>query len=162
MQEGGAQMVKLEGDGGMAEIVRQLTRHGVPVCSHLGLLPQTVHKLGGYLVQGREEQAARRMIDDALLLQDAGTDVLLVECIPAELAERLTAALDIPVIGIGAGPACDAQVLVLYDMLDITLGRRPRFSSNFMANQHSVRGAVEAYVRAVKEGVFPGPEHCIA
>lgn len=162
MQEGGAQMVKLEGDGSMAEIVRQLTRHGVPVCSHLGLLPQTVHKLGGYLVQGREEQAARRMIDDALLLQDAGTDVLLVECIPAELAERLTAALDIPVIGIGAGPACDAQVLVLYDMLDITLGRRPRFSSNFMANQHSVRGAVEAYVRAVKEGVFPGPEHCIA
>jgi len=162
MQEGRAQMVKLEGDGGMAEIVRQLSRHGVPVCSHLGLLPQSVHKLGGYLVQGREEQAARRMIDDALLLQDARTDVLLVECIPAELAARLTEALDIPVIGIGAGSACDAQVLVLYDMLDITLGRRPKFSHNFMANQQSVRGAVEAYVRAVKEGAFPGPEHGIA
>lgn len=162
MQEGHAQIVKLEGDGALAETVRQLSRNGVPVCAHLGLLPQTVHKLGGYKIQGREAGAAQKIIDDALLLQDAGADVLLVECIPAELGSRLAETLDIPVIGIGAGPGCDAQVLVLYDMLDITLGRRPRFSKNFMEGQGSIRAAVEAYVRAVKEGTFPGPEHCLA
>jgi 3-methyl-2-oxobutanoate hydroxymethyltransferase len=162
MQEGLAQMVKLEGDGSLAETVRQLSRTGVPVCMHLGLLPQSIHKLGGYRVQGREEAAARKMIDEALLLQDAGSDVLLVECIPAELAARLTEALEVPLIGIGAGPACDAQVLVLYDTLGITPGRRPKFSRNFLEGQNSIQGAVEAYVRAVKQGEFPGPEHCLA
>lgn len=162
MQEGHAQMVKLEGDADLLETVRQLSRNGVPVCVHLGLLPQSIHKLGGYKVQGREESAANRIIDAALRVQDAGSDVLLVECVPAELAARLTETLDIPVIGIGAGPACDAQVLVLYDMLDITVGRRPRFSKNFMEGQNSVRGAVDAYVLAVKQGRFPGPEHCVA
>jgi 3-methyl-2-oxobutanoate hydroxymethyltransferase len=162
MQEGGAQMVKLEGGGWLVETVRQLSRNGIPVCAHLGLLPQSVHKLGGYRVQGREEASARQIIDEALALQEAGADVALVECIPAELAARLTEALDIPLIGIGAGAGCDAQVLVSYDMLGITPGRRPRFSKNFLTGHDSLQAAVEAYVRAVKSGEFPGPEHCIA
>jgi 3-methyl-2-oxobutanoate hydroxymethyltransferase len=162
MQEGYAHVVKLEGNGNLAETVRQLARNGIPVCVHLGLLPQSVHKLGGYKVQGREEVVARQMIDDALRLQDAGADVALVECIPAELAARLSETLEIPVIGIGAGPGCDAQVLVSYDMLDITPGRRPSFSKNFMEGQSSVQAAIAAYVRAVKQGDFPGPEHCVA
>ena len=162
MGEGGAQIVKLEGGGWLVETVRQLSRNGIPVCAHLGLLPQSVNKLGGYKVQGREETAARQMIDEALALQDAGADVALVECIPAELAARLTQALDIPLIGIGAGPHCDAQVLVSYDMLGITPGRRPKFSKNFLTGRDSLQAAVEAYVAAVKSGEFPGPEHCIA
>ena len=162
MGEGGAQMVKLEGGGWLAETVRQMSRNGIPVCVHLGLLPQSVHKLGGYKVQGREEAAARQMIDEALALQDAGADVALVECIPAELAARLTEALEIPLIGIGAGPHCDAQVLVCYDMLGITPGRRPKFSKNFLTGHDSLQAAVAAYVAAVKSGAFPGPEHCMA
>jgi 3-methyl-2-oxobutanoate hydroxymethyltransferase len=162
MQEGGAQMVKLEGGGWLVETVRQLSRNGIPVCAHLGLLPQSVHKLGGYRVQGREEASARQIIDEALALQEAGADVALVECIPAELAARLTEVLEIPLIGIGAGAGCDAQVLVSYDMLGITPGRRPRFSKNFLTGHDSLQAAVEAYVRAVKSGEFPGPEHCIA
>ncbi|MCP5158393.1 MAG: 3-methyl-2-oxobutanoate hydroxymethyltransferase [Gammaproteobacteria bacterium] len=162
MQEGGAQMVKLEGGAWLVETVRQLSRNGIPVCAHLGLLPQSIHKLGGYKVQGREEATARQIIDEALALQDAGADVALVECIPAELAARLTKALAIPLIGIGAGPDCDAQVLVSYDILGITQGHRPRFSKNFLAGHNSLQAAVEAYVHAVKGGTFPGPEHCIA
>ncbi len=159
MQEGGAHMVKLEGGGELAEIVHQLGRRGIPVCAHLGLSPQSVHKLGGYRVQGREASAASKMIDEALMLQDAGADVLLLECIPAALAARLTEQLKIPVIGIGAGPNCDAQVLVLHDILGITLGHRPRFSKDFMVGQKSVQDAIRAYVQAVKSGEFPGLEH---
>ena len=162
MQEGGAHLVKLEGGGYLAETVRQLSRNGIPVCAHLGLLPQSVHKLGGYKVQGREEAAARQILDEALALQEAGADVALVECIPAELTARLTEALDIPLIGIGAGPSCDAQVLVCYDMLGITPGRRPKFSKNFLTGCDSLQAAVATYVRAVKSGEFPGPDHCIA
>jgi 3-methyl-2-oxobutanoate hydroxymethyltransferase len=162
MQEGGAHIVKLEGGAELCELVRQLSRNGIPVCAHLGLLPQSVHKLGGYKVQGREEVAAQRMLDEALALEDAGADIALVECIPAELAGRLRDALRIPLIGIGAGANCDAQVLVSYDMLGITLGRRPKFSKNFLSGHDSVQAAVEAYVQAVKNGDFPGPEHCIA
>ena len=162
IQEAGADCVKLEGGGWLVETVRQLSRNGIPVCAHLGLLPQSVHKLGGYKVQGREEAAARQIIDEALALQDAGADVALVECNPAELAARLTEALEIPLIGIGAGPHCDAQVLVSYDMLGITPGRRPKFSKNFLTGRDSLQAAVEAYVAAVKSGEFPGPEHCIA
>ena len=162
MQEGGAQMVKLEGGGWLAETVRQLSRNGIPVCAHLGLLPQSIHKLGGYKVQGREEAAAQQIINEALVLQDAGADMALVECIPAELAKRLTEALAIPLIGIGAGPHCDAQVLVSYDMLGSTQGHRPRFSKNFLTGRDSLQAAVETYVRAVKSSEFPGPEHCIA
>lgn len=162
MREGGAQMVKLEGGAWLVETVRQLSRNGIPVCAHLGLLPQSVHKLGGYKVQGRERAAAQQILDEALALQDAGADVALVECIPAELAARLAEALTIPLIGIGAGPGCDAQVLVSYDMLGITPGRRPKFSKNFLTGHDNLQAAVEAYVRAVKSGEFPGPEHCIA
>ncbi len=162
MGEGGAQMVKLEGGAWLVETVRQLSRNGIPVCAHLGLLPQSVHKLGGYKVQGREEADARQIIDEALALQEAGADVALVECIPAELAARLTEALEIPLIGIGAGASCDAQVLVSYDMLGITPGRRPKFSKNFLTGHDSLQAAVAAYVAAVKSGEFPGPEHCIA
>jgi len=162
MQEGGAHMVKLEGGAFLTDLVRQLSRNGIPVCAHLGLLPQSVHKLGGYKVQGREEAAARQMMDEALALQEAGADIALVECIPAELAGRLTEKLDVPLIGIGAGPNCDAQVLVSYDMLGLTPGRRPKFSKNFLTGQDSLQAAVQAYVHAVKSGEFPGPEHCIA
>ncbi len=161
MQQGLAKMVKLEGGAALAETVKTLNRNGIPVCAHLGLLPQSVHKLGGYRVQGREAWAARQMVDEALLLQDAGADLLVVECVPAELGARLTESLAIPVIGIGAGPRCDGQVLVLYDILDITRGRRPRFSRNFMEGRGSIRQAVEAYVQAVRSGEFPAPQHCL-
>ena len=160
--QAGAGMVKLEGAGHKLDVIRFLVEREIPVCAHLGLTPQSVLRLGGYKVQGREEAAARQIIDEALALQDAGADVALVECIPAELGARLAEALTIPLIGIGAGAGCDAQVLVCYDMLGITPGRRPKFSKNFLTGQDSLQAAVEAYVRAVKSGEFPGPEHCIA
>ncbi|MCP5421057.1 MAG: 3-methyl-2-oxobutanoate hydroxymethyltransferase [Gammaproteobacteria bacterium] len=162
MQEGGARILKLEGGSELVDIMRLLSRNGVPVCAHLGLMPQSVHKLGGFGVQGRESAAAQRLLDDALRLQDAGADVALVECIPADLAARLTRSLEIPVIGIGAGAFCDAQVLVLHDILGVTLGRTPRFAKNFLEGRGSVQEAVKAYVQAVKSGEFPGPEHCLA
>lgn len=160
MQEGGAQMIKLEGGQNVVEIVRLLSANGVPVCAHLGLQPQSVHKLGGYKVQGRDEATAQRLLDDALVLQEAGADLLVLECVPAELGAKLTAELAIPTIGIGAGLDCDGQVLVCYDMLDLTAGMRPKFSKNFMIGQErGVHGALEAYVRAVKDGSFPAAEH---
>ncbi len=159
MQEGGAHMVKLEGGAVQADIVRQLTERGIPVCAHLGLQPQSVHKLGGYRVQGRDASAAQVMRDDARALQAAGADILLLECVPATLAVEITLASEIPVIGIGAGPDCDAQVLVLYDMLGITLGKRPKFSKNFMQDNPTPQAAIAAYVHAVKNGIFPAPEH---
>lgn len=139
--------------------MRQLTARGIPVCAHLGLQPQSVHRLGGYRVQGRDPAAARQMLQDAQALQTAGADVLLVESIPGALAAEITGAMDIPVIGIGAGPACDGQVLVLYDMLGITPGHRPKFTRDFMQGQASVAAAVESYVLAVKSGAFPAAEH---
>jgi 3-methyl-2-oxobutanoate hydroxymethyltransferase len=136
-----------------------MTRRGIPVCAHLGLHPQSVHRLGGYRVQGRNAAAARAMVQDAKDLQDAGADVLLLESIPSALAAEITRAVDIPVIGIGAGRDCDGQVLVLYDMLGITPGRRPRFAKDFMPGQRDIRSAVQRYVEAVKQGSFPAPEH---
>ena len=141
------------------DIVRQLTARGIPVCAHLGLQPQSVHKLGGYRVQGRDTSVAQKMREDAYALQVAGADMLLLECVPVTLAEEITKALDIPVIGIGAGPACDAQVLVLYDMLGITSGKRPKFSKDFMQGHTTLQAAIEAYVHAVKTGSFPAAEH---
>jgi len=160
MQEGGAHMVKLEGGALQVETVRQLTARGIPVCAHLGLQPQSVHRLGGYRVQGRDAAAARAMLDDARSLQEAGADVLLLESIPTQLAAEITRAAEIPVIGIGAGPECDGQVLVLYDMLGITLGKRPKFARDFMTGQGHIRTAVASYIEAVKSGAFPAPEHC--
>ena len=159
MKEGGAHMVKLEGGAPMVATVQALAEHGIPVCAHLGLLPQSVNKLGGYKVQGRDDKAAHAMIADARAMEDAGADMLLLECVPSALAAEISTALEIPVIGIGAGPGCDAQVLVLYDMLGITSGKRPRFVKDFLPEGGDVRGAVAAYVKAVKEGGFPGVEH---
>lgn len=160
MQEGGAHMVKLEGGASQVESVRQLTERGMPVCAHIGLQPQSVHRLGGYRVQGRDAAAARTMVQDAKALQEAGADVLLVESVPTSLATEITQAVAIPVIGIGAGPECDGQVLVLYDMLGITPGKRPKFAKDFMAGQPHIQAAVASYVEAVKSGAFPTPEHC--
>jgi 3-methyl-2-oxobutanoate hydroxymethyltransferase len=159
MQEGGAQMVKLEGGGLQTGIVNAMTERGIPVCAHLGLTPQSVHKLGGYRVQGRGDEAARLLLGDAIALEEAGADLLLLECVPAILAEEVTRNLKIPVIGIGAGSACDGQVLVVYDMLGITPGKRPKFSKDFLAETGSLQKAIEAYVAGVKAGSFPGSEH---
>jgi 3-methyl-2-oxobutanoate hydroxymethyltransferase len=160
MKEAGAHMVKLEGSGDQAEIVARLSKTGIPVCAHLGLQPQLVHKMGGYKVQGRDESSARVMLEDAKRLEAAGADMLLLECVPSELASKLSQELHIPVIGIGAGPGCDGQILVLQDILGITPGRRPKFSKNFMEEQASIQDAVAAYVRAVKESMFPISQHC--
>ena len=159
MKQGGAHMVKLEGGVDQAETVSALNSNGIPVCAHLGLQPQYVHKIGGYLVQGKEPAAADKMLNDALILQQAGADLILLECVPESLAARITRALDIPVIGIGASAECDGQILVLYDILDISLGIRPKFSKNFMASADSIDAAIRQYVCAVKQGDFPAAEH---
>jgi len=160
MQEGGAKMVKLEGGSGQVEIVEFLARHDIAVCAHLGLKPQSVHKTGGFRVQGREDAAAELMKRDAKALQDAGADVVLLECIPSALGAEITRDLHVPVIGIGAGPDTDGQILVLYDVLDITPGRKPRFVQNYMAGHDSPVEAIRAYVAAVKSREYPAPEHC--
>jgi 3-methyl-2-oxobutanoate hydroxymethyltransferase len=139
--------------------VTRLSRAGVPVCAHIGLQPQLVHKLGGYKVQGKDDTAADLMVHDAKALEAAGADLMLVECVPAELGARLAAELEIPLIGIGAGAGCDGQILVAQDMLGITPGKRPKFSRDFMQGQGSVQAAVQAYVEAVKNVSFPGAEH---
>ena len=160
MQDGGAKMVKLEGGAGQTDIVEFLASHDIAVCAHLGLKPQSVHKVGGFRVQGREEEAAERMMKDAKALEAAGADLVLLECIPAHLGAEITKALHVPVIGIGAGPDTDGQILVLYDVLDITAGRKPRFSKNFLEGRGSALEAVKAYGQAVKSREYPGPEHC--
>lgn len=159
MKEGGAHVVKLEGGSDMVEVVEHLTSRGVPVCAHLGLLPQWVHKRGGYRVQGRDASAAETILCDAQAMEEAGADFLLLECVPAPLARTIASNAKVPVIGIGAGVDCDGQVLVLYDMLGVTPGKRPRFSKDFLAEAGSVSGAVAAYTQAVKSLTFPGPEH---
>jgi len=158
MAEGGAQMVKLEGGAIVVDTVKQLVERGIPVCAHLGLLPQSVHRLGGYRVQGRDDDNAQQLIDDAKALQDAGADMLVLECVPAELGKKLTQAVTIPVIGIGAGKNCDGQVLVLYDMLGLTPGKRPRFSHDFLADAGAIPAAIANYVQDVKSGDFPSNE----
>jgi 3-methyl-2-oxobutanoate hydroxymethyltransferase len=159
MQQGHAQMVKLEGGQKILDSVQHIVNQGIPVCGHLGLLPQSVNQLGGYRVQGKEEADANIIIEDAKCLQQAGASAIVVECIPSALAKRITAAVDIPIIGIGAGVDCDGQVLVSYDMLDITVGKRPKFSKNFMLDAGNVSDAVCAYVNAVKNKTFPANEH---
>jgi 3-methyl-2-oxobutanoate hydroxymethyltransferase len=162
MQEGGAMMIKLESGAGQLEIVEHLADHDIPVCAHLGLKPQSVHKLGGFRVQGREPDQAREMVQAGKRLRDAGADIVLLECVPNEVGKAMTAALDVPVIGIGAGPEVDGQILVLYDVLDITMGRTPRFVRNFQHGHDSPLAALEAYVRAVKDRSYPAPEHCFS
>jgi 3-methyl-2-oxobutanoate hydroxymethyltransferase len=160
MQEGGAKMVKLEGGSSQVQIVEFLASHDIAVCAHLGLRPQSVHKTGGFRVQGREEAAAEQMRVDAKALQDAGADIVLLECIPSALGRQITEELHVPVIGIGAGPDTDGQILVLYDVLDITPGRKPRFVQNFMQGHDSPLAALQAYTQAVKSRAYPAPEHC--
>jgi 3-methyl-2-oxobutanoate hydroxymethyltransferase len=160
MQEGGAKMVKLEGGAGQVEIVEFLANHDIAVCAHLGLKPQSVHKTGGFRVQGREEAAADQMRRDAKALQDAGADIVLLECIPPQLGKEITEELHVPVIGIGAGPDTDGQILVLYDVLDITPGRKPRFVKNFMTGHDSPLDGLKAFTQAVKSRTYPAPEHC--
>ncbi|HEX4871384.1 MAG TPA: 3-methyl-2-oxobutanoate hydroxymethyltransferase [Nevskiaceae bacterium] len=164
MQEGGAKMVKLEGGREQASIVEYLAVRGVPVCAHLGLQPQFIHKMGAFKVQGREEAAAEAMLHDARVLAEAGADLLLLECIPASLGARIAKESPVPVIGIGAGPEVHGQILVLHDILNIsptvTRGRRPRFVKNYMEPPVTLEAAVAAYVREVKAGHYPAPEHC--
>ncbi len=155
----GAQMVKLEGGVEMAETVAFLSQRGIPVWAHVGLTPQYVNTLGGYRVQGRGD-AAEKVLADARAHVEAGAVMLLLEAIPADLAARITHETGVPTIGIGAGKDCSGQVLVLHDMLDITPGKKARFVRNFMAGQASIAAALAAYVAAVKDGSFPGPEHC--
>jgi 3-methyl-2-oxobutanoate hydroxymethyltransferase len=160
MQEGGAQMVKLESGGKQTEIVEFLASHDIAVCAHLGLKPQSVHKTGGFRVQGRERETAARLVAEAKRLEAAGADIVLLECIPAALGKTITAELHVPVIGIGAGPDTDGQILVTYDILDITTGRKPRFVRNFMDGASNNLDALQRYVRAVKQHEYPAPEHC--
>lgn len=160
MQAGGAKMVKLEGGVNQLNVVSALSANDIPVCAHIGLTPQSVHKIGGFRVQGRDTEAAGRMIDDARALQDAGADIVLLECIPSDLGRQITEAIEVPVIGIGAGPATDGQILVLYDILDITQGRTPRFVQNYMKTAGNCADAVAQFVAAVKDGSYPAPEHC--
>ncbi len=162
LEEGGADMVKLEGGAAILAQIEALRDAGIRVCGHLGLLPQSVAELGGYKVQGRTQEDAERILNDARALERAGVEMIVLECIPAALGQRISEALAIPTIGIGAGPDCDGQVLVSYDLLGLTPGRRPRFSHDFLSEQpagKSITDAIRAYVDAVREGRFPGPEH---
>ncbi len=159
MQDGGAQVVKLEGGEPMAETIRFLTERGIPVCAHLGLTPQSVHQLGGYRVQGRDDQSSERLKRDAKLLEQAGAGLIVLEAVPAGLAKSITAALAIPTIGIGAGADTDGQILVLQDMIGLYPRPSPKFSKNFMDCAGSLEQAIRQYVSAVKEHRFPGPEH---
>jgi len=159
----GADMVKIEGGGDwQVAVIRYLVERAVPVCAHLGLLPQSVHLLGGYKVQGKSKDAATIMLEQAIACQDAGAQMVVLEAIPSTLGEKITAELHIPTIGIGAGPDCSGQVLVLQDMLGISPGKPPKFVKDFMDGHHSIEAAIKAYVREVKSGKFPGPEYCFA
>jgi 3-methyl-2-oxobutanoate hydroxymethyltransferase len=155
----GAQMVKLEGGAAMADTITFLTGRGIPVCAHIGLTPQSVHQFGGYRVQGRSEQDAQRLLNDAAVVSQAGAGMLVLETIPALLAAEITAQLDIPTIGIGAGAECSGQVLVLHDMLDVYPAKKARFVKNYMQGAQSIAEAVARYVAEVKSGAFPGAEH---
>ena len=159
LMQAGAKMVKLEGGAWLAPTIAFLVERGIPVCAHLGLTPQSVHALGGYRIQGRSESEAERLIADAKALDDAGAAMLVLELIPAALAARVTAAVMLSTIGIGAGNEVSGQVLVLHDMLDVYPGRKPRFVRNFMRGQPDIAAAVAAYVAAVKDRSFPAPEH---
>ncbi len=158
MQQGGAQMVKLEGP--RFDVIQALVEQGVPVCGHLGLLPQSIHQSGRYTVQGKEPQRAEKILQDALKVEQAGAGMLVLECVPASLAAKVTRQLKIPVIGIGAGADCDGQVLVLYDILNIDGGRKPKFIKDFLAETGAVFDAVRGYHQAVKDKSYPSREHC--
>jgi 3-methyl-2-oxobutanoate hydroxymethyltransferase len=160
LMRAGAHMVKLEGGAWLAETVKFLVERSVPVCGHLGLLPQSVHTLGGFKVQGKSTESAQTLINDAKALQEAGAQLLVLEAIPSDLGKKVTESIQIPTIGIGAGPDCSGQVLVMHDMLGAFPGRSPKFVKNFLSGQSSIEEAFKCYVQEVKTGKFPGPEHC--
>jgi 3-methyl-2-oxobutanoate hydroxymethyltransferase len=160
LMQAGAQMVKLEGGAWLATTVKFLTERGIPVFAHLGLTPQSVHRLGGFKVQGKKAEDVEQLKADALALQEAGASLLLLEAIPASVGKELTDLLQIPTIGIGAGPDCSGQVLVMHDMLGIFPGKTARFVRNFMDRMPSIEAAISAYIKAVKSREFPAPEHC--
>jgi 3-methyl-2-oxobutanoate hydroxymethyltransferase len=160
IQDGGAQAVKLEGGVAVAETVKRIVDCGIPVMGHLGLTPQSVHQLGGYRVQGKTEDSARRLVEDAKLLAQAGASALVLECVPAGVGKQITDASAIITLGIGGGPHCSGQILNLYDMLDAYPGKKARFVKNFMAGAASIQEAVSNFMKEVKAGTFPGPEHC--
>ncbi|HYC41648.1 MAG TPA: 3-methyl-2-oxobutanoate hydroxymethyltransferase [Noviherbaspirillum sp.] len=160
LMQAGAQMVKLEGGAWLVETVKFLTDRAVPVCAHLGLTPQSVHQLGGFKVQGKTAEGAEKLKADALALQEAGASILVLEAIPTALGKEVTDMLAMPTIGIGAGPDCSGQVLVMHDMLGVFPGRKARFVKNFMDGQTSIEAAIRAYIAAVKDKSFPAAEHC--
>ena len=160
LMKAGAHMVKLEGGAWLAETVKFLVERSVPVCGHLGLLPQSVHTLGGFKVQGKSTESAQTLINDAKALQEAGAQLLVLEAIPSDLGKKVTESIQIPTIGIGAGADCSGQVLVMHDMLGAFPGRSPKFVKNFLSGQGSIEEAFKCYVQEVKTGKFPGPEHC--
>lgn len=159
LMRAGAHMIKLEGGAWLSETITQLTRQGVPVCGHLGLTPQSVHVFGGFKLQGRGHAQAEQIKKDAQALVDAGIQLLVLECVPSQLAKDISDMLSIPVIGIGAGPHTDGQVLVMQDALGLTTGYVPKFTKNFLADHGNVKAAIAAYVSDVAAGRFPGPEH---
>lgn len=158
LMQAGANMVKIEGGAWLKDTVRLLSERGIPVCAHLGLTPQAVHKLGGYKVQGRDSSTAENLLKESLALVEAGADILLYECIPTELAKEITQAVSVPTIGIGAGVHTDGQVLVMHDMLGTNLGKPARFVKNFLTDGRSIQQAFEAYVDEVKQQTFPTAE----
>lgn len=160
LMQAGAHMIKIEGGAWLAETVRFLTQRGIPICAHIGLTPQSVHQLGGYKVQGKSTESATELKNDALALQNAGAAIVLMEAMPSQLGKEVTEMLTIPTIGIGAGPDCSGQVLVMHDMLGVFPGRKARFVRNFMEGAASIDDAVTGYVKAVKDGSFPALEHC--
>ena len=162
LMRAGADMVKLEGGDWQIDIIQYLVERSVPVCAHLGLLPQSVHLLGGYKVQGKSKDAASLMLEQAIACEQAGAQMIVLEAIPSSLGRLITESLSIPTIGIGAGADCSGQVLVLQDMLGISPGKPPKFVKNFLDGHTSIEAAVKAYVREVKSGKFPGPEHGFA
>lgn len=162
LMQAGAQIVKLEGGLWLKDTTHKLYQQGIPVCAHLGLTPQAVNKLGGYRVQGKTPEQAASLLNEAVELEAAGASMILLECVPSSLGKAITQALGVPVIGIGAGPDTDAQVLVIYDMLGITPGKPARFVKNFLQQEGDLLAALEAYVAEVKSGAFPAPQHCFS
>ncbi len=159
LKEGGANAVKLEGGGRMVEVTAHLVQAGIPVMGHLGLTPQSVNQFGGFKVQGREAAAAERMIADAVALQEAGAFAIVLEAVPSEVGRRVTEAVEVPTIGIGAGPHTDAQVLVWHDLLGLTTGRLPRFVKAYADLRSEIGGAIKAFQSEVADGEYPAPEH---
>lgn len=159
LMQAGANMVKLEGGEFLLTTIQALTERGIPVCGHIGLTPQSVHVFGGFKVQGRDSSAAEHILAQAVALEQAGAQLLVVECIPAALAKKISATLTIPVIGIGAGVDTDGQILVMHDLLGISSGYIPKFSKNFLQETGDIKRAISQYITDVKQGTFPGPEH---